>query len=147
MHYRSNPGDDGLLRGWATTFVSHPRGVHKDDRSFDSINNEPVHFGFTQYNSGFVAAWCRNRNCFVSVDTFELQNEDSLDLRSNSGSLIFDPLGMMSSFQLYDLATMRDLSPKGTEILAGTQQADFSPKDERLFVALNGRLLVFIPPT
>lgn len=142
---RSRSEDDGVLSGWDTTFNSRPRGVHKDDRSFASVNNEEVHFGYTQYNSGVEAAWCRNRNCFVTLDTFELDYEEALDLRSNTGRLIFNPRGMLHGFQLYDLSTMRDVSPKGTEILAGTQQVDFSPNDERLFVALNGRLLVFTP--
>ena len=145
LNRTSHPGDEGLVRGWDTTFISHPRGVRKDDRSFDSVNNEPIHSGYTQYNSGFVAAWCRNLKCLVSVDTYELQHEETLELRSNTGRLIFNPRGMMSGFALYDLSTMRDVSPKGTEIVAGTQQADFSPKDERLFVAMNGRLLVFTP--
>lgn len=147
LNPRSHPSEDGLFRGWDLPSISHPRGVHKDDRSFDSVNNEPVKFGYTQNNGGFVAAWCRKLNCFVSVDTFELQQEETLDLRSNTGRLIFNPRGMISGFQLYDLSTMRDVSPKGTEIVAGTEQADFSPKDERLFVAFNGRLLVFTPPS
>jgi hypothetical protein len=142
---RSDAEDDKVFIGWDTTSISNPRGVHRDDHTFDSVNNEAVSFGYTQYNSGFVAVWCRNRNCFVSVDTFELQQEENLDLRSNTGRLIFNPRGMVSGFQLYDLSNMRDVSPKGTEILAGPQQADFSPKDERLFVAFNGRLLVFTP--
>jgi len=147
---RRQSEDDGMLKGWDSTFISRPRGVHKDDRSFASVNNEAVHFGYTQFNSGVEAAWCRNLNakvvCFVSLDTFELQSEDTLDLRSNTGRLIFNPRGMTHGFQLFDLSTMRDVSPKGTEIVAGTEQADFSPKDERLFVTLNGRLLVFTPP-
>jgi TIR domain-containing protein len=147
---RRRSQDDGQLTGWDTTFNSRPRGVHKDDRSFSSINNEAVYFGYTQFNSGVLAAWCRNLNakvtCFQSLDTFELDSEDVLDLRSNTGRLIFNPRGMIHGFQLYDLSTMRDVSPKGTEIVAGTQQADFSLNDERLFVALNGRLLVFTPP-
>jgi hypothetical protein len=128
-----------MLNGWDSTFSSRPRGVHKDDRSFASINNESVYFGYTQFNSGVEAAWCRNLNakvvCFVSLDTFELQSEDTLDLRSNTGRLILNPRGITHGFQLYDLSTMRDVSPKGTEIVAGTEQADFSPNDERLFVA------------
>lgn len=148
---RSQSQEDGLLAGWDLPLNSRPRGVHKDDRSFASVNNEPVYFGYTQYNSGVQAAWCRNLNakitCFVSLDTFELDNEDVLDLRSNTGRLIFNPRGMLHGFQLYDLSTMRDVSPKGTEIVAGTQQAEFGLNDERLFVTLNGRLLVFTPPS
>ena len=148
---RADPPDDGLLTGWDTTFISRPRGVHKDDGSFNSVNNEAVYFGYTQFNSGVQAAWCRRQNskvvCFVSLDTYELQSEDTLDLRSNTGRLIFNPRGLIHGFQLYDLSTMRDVSPKGTEIVAGTQQADFSLNDERLFLAFNGRLLVFTPPS
>ena len=147
---RSQSEDDGLLPGWDMPFNSRPRGVHKDDRSFASINNEPVYFGFTQFNSGVQAAWCRKLNgkvtCFVSLDTFEINDEETLDLRSSTGRLIFNPRGMIHGFQLYDLSTMRDVSPKGTEIVAGPQQAEFSLNDDRLFVALNGRLLVFTPP-
>lgn len=147
---RSQSREDGLLNGWDSPFSSRPRGVHKDDRSFASVNNEPVYFGFTQYNSGVQTAWCRNLNakvtCFVSLDTFEIQDEEALDLRSNTGRLIFNPRGTIHGFQLYDLAAMRDVSPKGTEIVAGAQQAEFSLNDDRLFVTLNGRLLVFTPP-
>jgi MTH538 TIR-like domain (DUF1863) len=147
---RSQSPEDGLLSGWDSPSSSRPRGVHKDDQSFASVNNEPVYSGYSQYQSALDAAWCRNLNakvtCFVSSDTFELQDEESLDLRSNTGRLIFNPRGTIHGFQLYDLSTMRDVSPKGTEIVAGTQQAEFSLNDERLFVALNGRLLVFTPP-
>ena len=147
LNPRSHPSENGLFEGWMSPIISHPRGVHRDDRSFDSVNNEPVKSGYTQAIGGFTAAWCRSLKCFVSIDSFELEQEETLDLRSNTGRFIFNPRGMRSSFQLYDLSTLRDVSPKGTEILAGTQQADFSPKDERLFVAFNGRLLVFTPPT
>ncbi|HET6977885.1 MAG TPA: TIR domain-containing protein [Pyrinomonadaceae bacterium] len=139
--------DDGSFPGWDKTLISNPRGVHNEDRSFEAINNEAVHFGYSQHAGGVIAAWCRGRNCFVTVDIYELEHEEMLDLRSNTGRLIFNPRGLMKGFQLYDLSTMRDVSPKGTELVAGTQQADFSPKDERLFVAANGRLLVFTPPT
>ena len=146
---RRQSEDDGLLSGWDTTFNSRPRGVHRDDRSFASVNNEAAYFGYSQFNSGVQAAWCRKLNgkvtCFESLDTFELQDEDALDVRSNTGRFIFNPRGMVHGFQLYDLSTMRDVSPKGTEIAAGTQQVDFSLNDERLFVAMNGRLLVFTP--
>ncbi|HKG59490.1 MAG TPA: TIR domain-containing protein, partial [Pyrinomonadaceae bacterium] len=148
---RRRSQDDSLLSGWDSAFISPPRGVHKDDRSFASVANEAVYFGYSQYQSGVQAAWCRNLNakvaCFVSLDQFELQDEQALDLRSNSGRFIFNPRGMTQGFQLYDLSTMRDVSPKGTEIVAGTQHADFSLNDERLFVVLNGRLLVFTPST
>ena len=76
-----------------------------------------------------------------------MQSDDTLDLRSNTGRLIFNPRGMIHGFQLYDLSTMRDVSPKGTEIVAGPEQAEFSLNDERLFVTSNGRLLVFTPPS
>lgn len=148
---RSQNQEDGLLTGWDSPFNSRPRGVHKDDRAFASVSSEPVYFGYTQFNSGVEAAWCRKLNakitCFVSLDTFEIDDEEALDLRSNTGRLIFNPRGMMHGFQLYDLSTMRDVSPNGTEIVAGAQQAEFSLNDERLFVTLNGRLLVFTPPS
>ena len=148
---RSQNPDDALFDGWDSTLTSRPRGVHRDDRSFGSVNNEAVYFGYTQFNGGFRAAWCRNLNakvsCFVSLDTFELQDEEAIDLRSNTGRLIFNPRGLMHGFQLYDLSTMRDVTPKGTEIVAGAQQAEFSLNDERLFVTSNGHLLVFTPPS
>lgn len=147
----SSRDNDGWLTGWDSSFNSRPRGVHEDDRSFGSIDREPAYFGYTQYNGGFQAAWCRTLKaksvCFVSLDTFELHDDSSLDLRSNTGRFIFNPRGMTGGFRLYDLSTMRDITPQGTEIIAGTKQADFSPNDERLFLTLNGRLLVFAPPS
>jgi hypothetical protein len=142
--------DDGSFGGWASTLISRPRGVPKDDRSFDSVNNDPVFVGYTQNNAGFDAAWCRKVKgklvCFVSRDQFELQNEETFDLRSSTGRFIYNPRGLTAGFQLYDLASMRDVTPKGPQMVADTGQVEFSPNDEQLFVALNGRLRVFTPP-
>ncbi len=40
---------------------------------------------------------------------------------------------------------MKNITPKGPELVASTHWADFSADDKRLFVTMNGRLLVFEP--
>jgi MTH538 TIR-like domain (DUF1863) len=130
--------------------ITRPRGVPKSDKSFDHVNNEFVYTFATQFNGGFVAAWCRNLNaevvCLQKATSMELRDEvTDVDLRSATGRFIFYPQGAAQGFRLYDLLTMRNVTPRGPELVASTHWADFSPDDKRLFLTMNGRLLVFEP--
>jgi hypothetical protein len=136
--------------GW--TSVTRPRGVHKDDRSFDYINKELLYEGHDFAIGGFRSAWCRNLNsklvCLEIATGAEFQDElTESDLRSTTGRWIFYPRGAKKGLRLYDLLTMRNVTPKGPELVASTHSADFSTDDNRLFVTMNGRLLVFTPPS
>jgi hypothetical protein len=142
-------GYEGSRPGW--TPITRPRGVHKDERSFDYVDQQFVYAGQDFANAGISSAWCRNLNSKIvclfmasSVDWGVLETD--MDLRSNTGRWIFYPRGAIYGLHLYDLSTMRDVTPRGPELVASTYQADFSPDDKRLFLAMNGRLLVFEPP-
>jgi hypothetical protein len=143
-------GFDPGRPGW--TAPTPPRGVHRDDPSFDSVDEQPVHTYHSQENGGYISAWCRNfeatPTCLEMATSVELQEERTeVELRSASGRWIFYPRGGVRGFRLYDLLTMRDVTPKGPELVGSTRWADFGPKDDRLFLALDGRLLVFAPPS
>jgi hypothetical protein len=143
------PGLNYGRPGWTT--LTPPRGVHEDDRSFDYINGELVYAGQDIANAGFTSVWCRNLNskltCLEMRTGGEIQNGTGMELRSTTGRLIFYPRGGVSGFHLYDLLTMRDVTPPGPELVASTHWADFSPDDKRLFLTMNGRLLVFALPS
>jgi hypothetical protein len=137
------------MPGW--TPVTPPRGVRRDDRSFDSVDKEFVYAGHDIANAGFRSAWCRRVNskavCLEMGTGAELNDERTeIDLRSNTGRFIFYPRGAARGFHLYDLSTMRDVTPRGPELVVSTHQTDFGPDDKRLFLTLNGRLLVFTAP-
>lgn len=144
-------GFDTGYPGW--TSITRPRGVQKDDRSFAYIDQQFVYAGLDDANAGITSAWCRNLNSKIvclamgSVVEWERQLEKTdMDLRSNTGRWIFYPRAAVYGLHLYDLSTMLDVTPRGPELVASTRQADFSPDDKRLFLAMNGRLLVFAPP-
>ena len=131
-----------------------PRGVPKDDRSFDRVNNEEVHAFSPRTNAAYIIDWCRNLNskvvCLQQVSIFDssynvYEGPKEMDLRSPTGRFVFYPQGEVAGFRLYDLLTMRNVSPRGPEWVASARWADFSPGDKRLFLAMNGRLLVFEP--
>ena len=131
--------------------ITRPRGVRKDDRSFDSVDNETVYAVEDIANAGFRSAWCRRLNskvvCLGMRTGAELFDDvTEMDLRSNTGRFIFYPRGAVRGFHLYDLSTMRDVTPRGPELVVSTHHADFGPDDKRLFLTLNERLLVFTPP-
>lgn len=150
--------ESGAPSGWQP--VTRPRGVRRADGSFDSVDNEFVHAGHEHFNAGFQSAWCRRLNaesvCLAMGTGAELHDDPTIDagqaeltemdLRSNTGRFIFYPRGAARGFRLYDLSAMRDVTPSGPELLASTRRAEFGPDDKRLFVTLNGRLLVFAPP-
>lgn len=147
-----DPEDDKLFPQFniELTNVTPPRGLPKNDRSFDRVNGEFVQAFFTQLNSAIVAAWCRKLNsktvCLELGSQVELNDEiTEVDLRSNTGRFIFYPQGAAYGFRVYDLLTMRNVTPQGPELVASTHWADFSPDDKRLFVTMSGRLLVFEP--
>jgi hypothetical protein len=130
--------------------ITRPRGVPKNDRSFERVNGEFVHAFFTHFNAGFSAAWCRKLNskivCVEQGTPAELHDEiTEADLRSTTGRFVFYAQGAVNGFRLYDLLTMRNVTPRGPELVASTHWVDFSPDDKRLFLTMNGRLLVFEP--
>lgn len=130
---------------------TRPRGVPESDRSFDRVNDEFVHAFFTHTNAGFLAAWCRKLDsktvCLAPVTAGEwVDAQTELDLRSSTGRFIFYPQGEYRGFRLYDLLTMRNVTPRGREFTASTHWVDFSVDDKRLYLAINRRLLVFGPP-
>lgn len=130
--------------------ITRPRGVPKDDRSFDKVNGEFVYAFFTQFNAGISSGWCRKLSskvvCLERSTSIEFDDQQTdVDLRSATGRFIFYPQGAAYGFRLYDLLTMRNVTPRGPELVASTHWADFSPDDKRLFLAMNGRLLVFEP--
>jgi hypothetical protein len=106
-----------------------------------------------------VIDWCRKLNskvvCLEQTSIFDpavfdpsTSNQDhstEIDLRSTTGRFIFYPQGSVAGFRLFDLLTMRNVTPRGPELLTSTHWADFSSDDKRLFLAMNGRLLVFEP--
>jgi hypothetical protein len=135
------------MPGW--TDITRPRGVRRDDRSFDSVDNELV-YTEQDIDKGTNSAWCRKLNSKVvclemATGTVLSEEQTEIDLRSNTGRFIFDPRGAARGFHVYDLSTMRDVTPRGPELVVSTHQAEFSLDDKRLFVTLNGRLLVFTP--
>lgn len=139
--------------GSFSTDFTLPRGVSKDDQSFDLVNNEKVHV-FEGGNAVHIIDWCRKLNskavCLEEGSSFDpswlLQEQPTeIDLRSSTGRFIFYPQGSVAGFRLYDLLTMRNVTPQGPELVASTHWADFSADDKRLFLAMNGRLLVFEP--
>ncbi len=143
-------GDKLFAGGLDVVDITRPRGVTKGDHSFDSVNGEFVHAFFTQFNGGFTAAWCRkpdsNTVCLKQETGAELHDDvTEADLRSNTGRFVFYPQGAVEGFRLYDLQTMRSVTPRGPEFVASTHWADFSLDDKRLFLTMNGRLLVFEP--
>ncbi len=130
-----------------------PRGVSQDDRSFDLVSNEKVHV-FEGGNAVYIIDWCRKLNskavCLEEGSSFdpsviEQDQPTEIDLRSSTGRFIFYPQGAVQGFRLYDLLTMRNVTPQGPELVASTHWADFNADDKRLFLAMNGRLLVFEP--
>lgn len=130
--------------------ITSPRGVPRSDRSFERVDGEFVHSYFTHFNAGFDSAWCRKLNgktvCLTIGTPAELHDDETdADLRSPMGRFIFYSQAAARGFRLYDLLTMRNVTPKGPELVASTYWADFSPDDKRLFLAMNGRLLVFEP--
>jgi hypothetical protein len=143
-------GYEGGRPGW--TSITRPRGVHKDDRSFDYVDQQFVYAHLDIANAGVFSCWCRNLNSKIvclqmasSVDWGVQEVKTDMDLRSNTGRWIFYPRGAAYGLHLYDLSTMRDVTPRGPEFVASTYQADFSPDDKRLFLAMSERLLVFEP--
>jgi hypothetical protein len=131
--------------------ITRPRGVPENDHSFDRVNDELVYAFFTHFNAGFLTAWCRkldaNTVCLRSATGAELfEDQTERDLRSNTGRFIFYSQGEQKGFRLYDLLTMRNVTPPGRELVASTNWVDFSPDDKRLFLAINRRLLMFAPP-
>ena len=65
------------------------------------------------------------------------------ELRSPLGRFVFTA-GFLRGFRLYDLLTMRNVTPKGPGTCLNLW-ADFSLDEKRLFVTMNGRLLIFEP--
>jgi hypothetical protein len=144
--------DDKLfpLFGIEQVNVTPPRGLPENDRSFDRVNGEFVYAFFTQMNSAIMSAWCRKLDskavCLTSRSQVEFNDElTDVDLRSSTGRFIFYPQGAAYGCRLYDLLTMRNVTPKGPELVVSTHWADFSPDDKRLFLTMNGRLQVFEP--
>lgn len=132
------------------TSVTAPRGVPKTDQTFDRVDGEFVYAYSDQGSGGFLSAWCRKLNgkpvCLFEPSGAEFRDElTDFELRSPLGRFVFYPQGAYEGFQLYDLLTMRNVTPKGPELVASTHWADFSADDKRLFVTMNGRLLVFEP--
>ena len=128
--------------------VTPPRGVPKSDQSFDRVDGEFVYAYSDQGSGGFLSAWCRKLNgkpvCLFQPSPAEFMEDlTDFELRSPLGRFVFYPQGAYEGFRLYDLATMKNVTPKGPELVASTHWADFSTDDKRLFVTMNGRLLVF----
>jgi outer membrane protein assembly factor BamB len=105
-------------------------------------------------NAVRIVDWCRKLNskvvCLDEGSPFDpsvvLQDQlTEIDLRSTTGRFIFYPQGSVAGFRLYDLLTMRNVTPPGAELVASTHWADFSADDKRLFLTMSGRLLVFEP--
>lgn len=131
-----------------------PRGMPKDDRSFDLVNNEKVYVFSPRTNAAYIMDWCRKLNskvvCLEQISIFDhsynvKEGPIEMDLRSPTGRFIFYSQGEVAGFRLFDLLTMRNVTPHGPELVGSTQWADFGPGDKRLFLAMNGRLLVFEP--
>jgi hypothetical protein len=146
--------DEKEAFGGVPYYFKPPRGVSEDDRSFDLVNNEKVHVFEQISNGGSGMEWCRKLNskvvCLHQFSTFDpsynvLEGQKEIYARSATGRFIFHGQGEVAGFRLFDLSTMRNVTPHGPELVASTQWADFSPSDKRLFLALNGRLLVFEP--
>ena len=132
------------------TSVTSPRGVSKSDQTFDRVDGEFV-YAYTDQGSGaFLSAWCRKLNgkpvCLFQPSGSEFMDDlTDFELRSPLGRFIFYPQGTYEGFRLYDLLTMKNVTPKGPELIASTHWVDFSLDDKRLFVTMSGRLLVFEP--
>ena len=146
--------DDKEVFGGQSVDFTPPRGVSEDDRSFDRVNNEIVYVFAPPSNGGYEIEWCRNLNskvvCLKQLSTFDpsynvLEGQKEMYERSATGRFVFYPQGEVAGFRLFDLLTMRNVTPHGQELVASTQWADFSPGDKRLFLAMDGRLLVFEP--
>ncbi|HSS21048.1 MAG TPA: toll/interleukin-1 receptor domain-containing protein [Pyrinomonadaceae bacterium] len=139
--------------GSFVTDFTPPRGISHDDRSFDFVDKEKVHV-FNGGNATYMIDYCRRLNskavCLEEGSSFdpsgiEQEQQTEIDLRSSTGRFIFYPQGLAGGFRLYDLLTMRNVTPQGPELIASTHWADFSADDKRLFVAMSGRLQVFEP--
>lgn len=132
------------------TSVSPPRGVPRSDQSFDRVDGQFVYAYTDASGGGFFSAWCRKLDaktvCLKEQSGGEfLDDRTDFELRSPSGRFVFYPEGAADGFRLYDLLTMRNVTPKGPQYVASTHWADFSLDEKRLFVTMNGRLLIFEP--
>jgi hypothetical protein len=141
-------GFSANVPGW--TEITRPRGVPTEDMNFDDVDGETVYAGLDIGNAGFTSAWCRLLNeemVCLEIRTGASTGDEltEIDLRSNTGKFIFYARGAARGFRLYDLSTMRDITPSGAELIASTRWVDFSLDDEKLFLAMNGRLLIFGP--
>jgi hypothetical protein len=135
--------------GWIP--LTRPRGVSPMSRDFDAVAGEQIFFGHDFANAGFTSAWCRRLNgemvCLEIRTAGERRDElTELDFRSATGRYVFYSRSMLRGFRVYDLATMRNVTPAGAERIVSTRWADFSRDDRRLFVVLEGQLHVFVPP-
>jgi hypothetical protein len=131
---------DGVALSFSWVQTTFPPGGLVAGPLADRFAANPVYTFHAQHNGGVESVWCRRvqgvpLTCVTSRTMLEFHDDwSAVDQRSGSGRFVFYSNGV-GSYQLFDVETMRHVTPQGSQLPSRPGAAAFSiGGDDRLFV-------------